>query len=354
MGGNENEQNKTEEATPFKLEQARKKGSVARGLDLGFLSAMAAFLLFLSAAGASSALKLVEFSRSRLGDFSTSNDPTQLMPMVAEGWGLVATIVLTFGAALLLIVIPVEIFQLRGLSFSTHPLKPDFKRLNPAMGFKRLFSMKMLKEALKSIIKFGIYTAVSTVAIMAAVDRVRAGIDGGREMASVLWSESLALIAMFVAAALVIAAIDQFIARREFAKQMRMSRSELTRENKEREGEPRLKAKRKQLHQEFIKQTEGLGRLAGADLIVVNPEHYAVALAYDASAMAAPEVRAKGRNRIALQMRRQAATLNIPILSDPPLARALFRSSAVGREVAPDHYRDVARLYSRLRNNDTE
>uniref|UniRef100_UPI0025EF0D89 EscU/YscU/HrcU family type III secretion system export apparatus switch protein n=1 Tax=Sphingomonas sp. TaxID=28214 RepID=UPI0025EF0D89 len=285
----------------------------------------------------------------RLGDFSASSDPSQLLPMFAQGWSLLLAIILTLGAALLLIIVPLEIFQLRGLSFSAHPLKPDFKRLNPALGFKRLFSMKMLKEAAKNIIKFAIYVAVSAVAISAAVDRVRAGLDGGREMASVLWSESLSLTAMFVAAALVIAAIDQFIARREFSKQMRMSRSELTRENKEREGEPRIKAKRKQLHAEFVKQTEGLGKLAGSDLIVVNPEHFAIALAYDASRMNAPEVRAKGRNQLALAMKRRAAMLGIPVISDPPLARVLFRSSTAGREIAADHYRDVARLYSQLR-----
>jgi len=353
MAGNESELNKSEEATPFKLEQARKKGSVARGLDLGFFSAMGAFLLFLTAAGATSSLRLVEFSRSRLGDFSASQDPTQLLPMLAQGWSLLVGIVLMLGAALLIVVVPVEIFQLRGFTFSAHPLKPDFNRLNPVLGFKRLFSMKMLKEAVKSIIKFGIYTAVTVVAISAAIDRVRIGLNGGREMASVLWSESLELLAMFVAAALVIAAIDQFIARREFAKQMRMSRSELTRENKEREGEPRIKAKRKQLHAEFIKQTEGLGKLAGADLLVVNPEHFAVALAYDPAEMNAPQVRAKARNRLALAMRREAAKLNIPVLSDPPLARALFRQSAVGHEIAADHFRDVARLYSRLRTTDS-
>lgn len=348
----ETEQNKTEEATPFKLEQARKKGSVARGLDLGFFSAMAAFLLFLSAFGVTMALRLVELTRSSLSNFGPAQDPGQLLPMIGQGWAVLSSIVVALGAALLVVVIPIEIFQLRGLRFSSHPLKPDFKRLNPAQGFKRLFSLKLLKEAIKSIIKFAIYTAVAAVAIYAAIDRLRGPSGGSRELAIDFWSESLKLIAMFVAAALVIAAIDQLIARREFAKQMRMSRSELTRENKEREGDPRIKAKRKQLHAEFLKQTEGLGKLAGSDLLVVNPEHYAVALSYDASRMNAPQIRAKARNRLALAMRREATILNIPVLSDPPLARALFRNSTLGREIAPDHYRDVARLYSRIRQQD--
>jgi flagellar biosynthetic protein FlhB len=348
----ESEQNKSEEATPFKLEQARKKGSVARGMDLGFFSAMAAFLMFLAIAGTTSAMRLIAFTRSGLSNFGSAQDPTQLLPLVSFGWGILFAIVLTIGMILLAIVLPVEIFQLRGFTFSTHPLKPDFKRINPATGFKRLFSLRTLKEAAKSIIKFGLYSAVTIVAIWSAADRLRHELGSGREFAIFLWSESLRLLAMFVAAALVIAAIDQFLARREFSKQMRMSRTEVTRENKEREGEPRIKSKRKQLHAEFIKQTEGLGKLAGSDLVVVNPEHYAVALAYDAAAMNAPHVRAKARNRLALAMRSEAAKLNIPVIADPPLARSLFRHSSPGREIGPDHFREVAQLYSRLRAHD--
>lgn len=348
----ETEQNKSEEATPFKLEQARKKGSVARGLDLGFFSTMSAFLLFLAALGSAAAIRLIEYARSNLGDFSAASDPTQLLPQISLGWDILLWVLVTLGAALLLVVVPLEIFQLRGLTFSTHPLKPDFKRLSPAQGFKRLFSLKMLKEAAKNIVKFGIYSAVTAVAVVAAVEQARSGLGGSRELAMTLWSQSLKLLAMFVAAALVIAAIDQFMARREFGKQMRMSRSELTRENKEREGEPRLKAKRKQLHAEFVKQTEGIGRLAGADLVLVNPEHFAVALAYEAATMTAPRVRAKGRNRLALAMKAEAARLGIPVVSDPPLARALFKQSSVGREIGGEHYRDVARHYSRLNARD--
>jgi flagellar biosynthetic protein FlhB len=315
---------------------------------------MAAFLLFLSAAGAAGALRLVELTRSNLSDFRASQDPTQLLPLIGQDWSVLISIVLTLGAALLIIVLPVEIFQLRGFSFRAHPLKPDFKRLNPVQGLKRLFSLKMLKEAAKNIIKFAIYTVVTAVAIASAIEDLRAGLGGSRELAMTLWSESLQLLAMFVAAALVIAAIDQFIARREFKKQMRMSRSEFTREHKEREGEPRIKAKRKQLHAEFLRQTEGLGKLAGSDLLVVNPEHYAVALAYDPAAMAAPKIRAKARNRLALAMRREAAVLNIPVIPDPPLARSLFCHSTVGSEIGPDHYRDVARLYSRIRHDPSQ
>jgi flagellar biosynthetic protein FlhB len=135
---------------------------------------------------------------------------------------------------------------------------------------------------------------------------------------------------------------------------MRMSRSEITREFKEREGEPRIKGKRKQLHAEFLKQTSGFKKLDGSDLLLVNPEHFGVALGYDPKRNGAPVVRAKARNQLALAMRKQAARFNIPVIADPPLARALFDSTDPGKEISADHYRAVAAHYSKLRHRHEE
>lgn len=346
----ESELNKSEEATPFKLEQARRKGNLARGLDLGFFSSLGAFLLLLTIAGSGIGLALVNFMRTSLGRFDNALEPTQALAQAGEGWALLLGIMAKVAAAILIVVIPLEIVQLRGISFSAFPLKPDFKRLNPAQGFKRVFSLRTLKEAAKSIIKLIVYCSISYIAIHGAWKRLQSDMGGGREFAILLWSEVIKMLALFVVAALFIAVIDQLLARREFKKQMRMSRSEVTREAKDREGEPRLKAKRKQLHAEFRKQSAGIGQLAGSDLLLVNPEHFAVALAYDGSAMAAPKVRAKGRNLIAQELKRQARNLAIPIISDPPLARALYRSAQVGEEIGGRHYREVANHYARLRS----
>lgn len=345
------EQNKSEEATPFKLARAREKGTIARGTDLGFFSALAAFLLFLTVAGTALAMKLVAIMRSNLSDFSGLDDPHLALRLVGEDSAIAFSVLVLLGITLVVVVLPFEIFQMKGLVFSAQPLKPDFSRINPAKGFKRLFSVRMLKEALKSMLKFAIYGGLAILAIRYAVGRAGFEATSAGQLSDLLWHTTLRLIALFAAAALLLAAVDQIIARREFAKQMRMSRSELTREFKEREGEPRIKAKRKQLHAEFLKQTEGVGKLAGSDLVIVNPEHFAVALSYDPSAMNAPTVRAKARNQLALAMRREAIRLNIPIIADPPLARSLFKSGAAGREIHPDHYRAVAGHYSQLRAN---
>ena len=348
------EQNKSEEATPFKLARAREKGSVARGLDLGFFATLAAFLLFLTIAGSATAARLSAMMRSNFSDIAQASDPASAAALVGQDAWLALSILVLFGLTLLVITIPVEIFQLRGLIFSAQPLKPDFSRLNPAKGFKRLFSVRTLKEALKSVFKLAVYIGITVLAVNIAIGEGTLDLSGARDFGGLLQSASMRLVALFAAAALIIAVIDQIIVRREFAKQMRMSRSELTREHKEREGEPRIKAKRKQLHGEFIKQTQGIGQLAGSDMLIVNPEHFAVALAYDPASMSAPTVRGKARNRLALEMRRQAIRLNIPVIADPPLARALFKSRKAGEQIGPDHYRDVARHYSELRARKNE
>jgi len=343
------EQNKSEEASPFKLAKAREKGSVARGHDLGFFSSLAAFLLFATVAGGMLIAKLVAVMRTDLSDFLSVSDPQAVSQVLSQNASTVVPGLVLLGITLLVIVLPVEIFQLRGLVFSGQPLKPDFNRLNPAQGFKRIFSVRTLKEAAKNILKFLIYTGLTLLAVKFVVAKSSLDAPDARQFLGLLSYAAFRLIALFAAAALALAAIDQIMARREFAKQMRMSRSELTREYKEREGEPRIKAKRKQLHGEFLKQTEGIGRLAGSDLLLVNPEHFAVALAYDAANMSAPTVRAKARNQLALAMRTEAARLAIPIIADPPLARALFKSTKSGSEIAPDQYAGVAGHYSVLR-----
>jgi flagellar biosynthetic protein FlhB len=150
---------------------------------------------------------------------------------------------------------------------------------------------------------------------------------------------------LYIALGFIFAMIDQVIVRAEFKKQMKMSRSELKREVKDREGEPRIKQKRKELHKEFSKQTGSLGDLPGSDVLIVNPQHFAVALRYDAETMDAPIVSAKGRNRFALMLKTKAARLGIPILANPPLARALYRTSDPGQPIPPQHFKSVADSY---------
>ena len=343
------EQNRSEDATPFKLRRAREKGQVARGMDLGFVGGLVALAGFLIVTGDSLVHKLSQLMRQSLTTgIDGASDPNRSTALIAAIYWPALQSILLLGGTVAIIVILLEILQLRGIIFSSHPLKPDFSRINPAKGLKRIFSLRMLKEAFKSIIKMAGYATVAALSVKAVIAMPGGAITDARSLAGVMQSSGMRLLFLFILLALFFGAIDQIIVRKEFNKQMRMSRREVTREAKEREGEPRIKQKRKQLHSEFVKQANGLGNLKGSDLLVVNPQHIAVGLAYDSKRMMAPQVTAKGRNNYALMLKREAFRLGIPIFENRPLARALFEHCEAGDQVGADHYRAIADIYLKL------
>jgi flagellar biosynthetic protein FlhB len=344
------EQNRSEEATPFKLRRAREKGQVARGMDLGFVAGMVALAAFAIVAGDRLVADLAQLMRQALAaSGSSGNDPREAVAVAAALYRPAIRPLVLLGGTIVLIVLFLEIVQLRGLVFTAHPLKPDFGRLNPAKGFKRIFSMRMLKEALKNVIKLAAYSTVTLLLLWSLVATPGRSQDGAEGLAAAMGGGAMRLLLLFILIAIFFAVIDQIIVRREFSKQMRMSRREVTRESKDREGDPRIKQKRKQLHADFAKQGNSLGALPGSDLVVVNPQHFAVALAYDPERMTAPTVKAKARNHYALAMKREAFRLGIPIFEDRPLARSLYARCEAGHEVGSGDYQGVAALYLKLR-----
>jgi flagellar biosynthetic protein FlhB len=344
------EQNKSEEATPFKLQRAREKGSVARGVDLSFFAGLLGLAGFLTIAGEVTVSRLAQMMhRALAGGIRSAGDPHEAVGLAATTYWPTLQPIILFGGTILAIVGLLEVIQLRGFVFSTQPLKPDFSRINPAKGIKRLFSVRLLKEALKSVLKMTVYTVVAVLLIRAAISDAGSAITDAGSLAQAMRSAGMRMLWVFVVLAFFFAILDQILTRGEFRKQMRMSRREVTRESKEREGDPRLKRKRKQLHAEFVKRSAGLGALPGSDMLVVNPQHVAVALAYDGSGGNAPVVRAKGRNLHALLLKRRANILGIPIFESPALARALYADCDAGREIGEDHYHAVAELYFKLR-----
>ncbi len=344
------EQNRSEEPTPFKLKRAREKGQVARGMDLGFVAGLVALAGFAIVAGEQLVAGLAQLMRQSLAAGGSSmRDPQEAAALAAALYWPAIRPLFLLGGTVVLIVLFLEILQLRGLFFSAHPLKPDFSRLNPAKGLKRIFSMRMLKEALKNVVKLAAYSTVTVLLLWSLVATPGRSQDGAEGLAAAMGGGAMRLLLIFILVAFFFAAIDQLIVRREYHKQMRMSRRELTREGKDREGDPRIKQKRKQLHAEFAKQGRSLGVLPGSDLLVVNPQHFAVALAYDPGRMTAPTVTAKARNNYALAMKREAFRLGIPIFEDRLLARSLYDGCETGREVGSADYHGVAALYIKLR-----
>lgn len=349
------EQNRSEAPTPFKLQKARERGQVPRSIELGFLGALTGLALFVGIAGYRLIGNLTQTMRRALSSgIERATDPGQATAQMGEGtWGVLQPLML-LGGTVVAVVLFLEILQLRGLIFTAKPLKPDFSRLNPAKGLKRLFSMRMLKETFKTVLKASVYAAATWFMLRDAVARYAMIAGDGERLAEAMLGAGMRLIFVYMAIAVGFVILDQILVRGEFTKQMKMSRREVTREAKEREGDPRIKAKRKQLHAEFVKQSRGAGNLPGSDLLIVNPEHFAVALRYDPETMHAPVVSAKGRNRFALALKEEAHRLGLPVLVRPALARALYRTAAPGAEIGPDRYEAVAELYIALRRRKSE
>jgi len=340
------EQNKTEEATPFKLRKAREKGQVARGMDLGFVGSLLAVTAVALVGGHAYFARLAAALRqSFLGGVETAKGPGEAMNLVQSLFWVALQPLLTLGVVILIILVTLELIQLRGFFFTTQPLKPDFQRLNPAKGLKRLFSIRMLKETLKNIFKMVVYSVAAWLVISAAVERFGPTLSDAGRLAVAMESSVMRLLFVFIGLAVFFMVIDQLLVRREYQKQMRMSRRELTRETKDREGEPRFKQKRRDIHAQMRAQTEGLGNVAGSDMLIVNPDHYAVALRYDAQTMAAPEVRAKGQGHFAQLMKRKARLLGIPMIPNIALARQLYADCPSGQPIQPQHFHAVAAIY---------
>jgi len=343
----ETEQDKSEQPTAFKLERSRKKGIVARGMDLSFLTALAALFGYSWAEGPKLANALENAGHDALISSPALTDGSLLIAMAAIFEPLARPMAFLF-AAILLIVLVFELVQ-TGFVFSAAPLKPDFSRLNPANGLKRLFSLRLLIETTKNILKLLVYGTVAYLVIRAAVEDGARQITDATRLVAAMNSAAMRLLSFVVLAAVLFMVLDQLIARGQFLKKMRMNRRELRQEHREREGEPRLKQKRKQLHREFAKASRSLRGLRKADVLVTNPEHIAIGLHYQPKVSLAPTVVALGTNALARRLKRLAFLYGIPIVENRTLARELYAKAALDRSIPETCYRAVADIYNDLR-----
>lgn len=345
----EGEQDRSEQPTRFKLQRARQKGTVARGMDLGFLTGLAAFVGFVWMAGPGLIAQLVRAAR----------DALLIGPQLAEGNSAVLVVIgllfsslakplLLMAGLILLVVLLFEMLQ-TGVVFSAQPLRPDFGRLNPAKGLKRLFTVRLLIETLKNVLKLAAYSAVGWLVIDGVLRAEIGAVTDARSLLALAGRATFRLLAAFLLVAFGFAVIDQLLVRRDFTKRMRMSRRELRREHRDREGEPRLKQKRKQLHAAFVQASQSVRGMRGADLVIANPDHIALALRYDPARMQAPTVVSRGAGHLARRLKKLAFLYGVPIVERPSLARALFRSCNIHEEIPEAFFRPVADIYNGLK-----
>jgi flagellar biosynthetic protein FlhB len=343
------EENKSEEASSYKLEQARKKGMVPKSQELGMLIGLACCGGYFWARGDLLSTQIARLSQKTLAEAATLSTGSGALITWTESliWQTFLAVAPLAGAILAgtLLATLVQI----GFLFAPSALKADLSRLNPMQGLKRIFSVQLLIEAAKACAKMLVYAVIATMAIAKIVHTLTHASMDARGIAGMLSSSALHLLSLLMLAALVFAAIDQVLVRRLFSRKMRMSRHEMKQEHRQREGDPRIKQRRKQLQRELLKRSQSMRGVRGADVLITNPTHLAVGLRYEPSRMTAPVLVAKGSGDFALRLRKLAFIYGVPVIESKQLARQLFRATNLDAEIPSQFYRDTAAVFLRIR-----
>jgi len=346
MASNDSGQEKTEEATPKRLREARKKGQVPKSKDVSTIVVLIVALAMLGIGLGWAGLQIELLMKLAFEQAGTRGglQGSQLMMVGKTALLTLAKIILPFGVTIVIAAVVVGFLQV-GAMFATDPLKPQFKKLNAIEGLKNMFKTQTLIELVKNITKI-------TIVFYLAYSTLKGDIGTMLRTVSVQPGEAVklggGLIFGFVVkvciAFLVISIIDFIVQKKQFMKQMRMTKDEVKREYKQDEGDPLIKGARKQLHREYafgdVKQ-----QVAQSDVVVANPTHVAVALKYDREEMAAPEIMVRGQRAFAEMIKEVAQENDIPILRNVPLAWALFEMEE-GAEIPEDLYEAVAEILS--------
>ncbi len=337
-------QEKTEEPTAKRVKESRDKGQIARSRDLNTMTVLvvaAGGFFFLGAGMIDGLLAIMRdhfvLDRSEVFDESAMLNGTYRA--IADGIrALVPFLLLMLFAAL------VAPLALGGWSFSMQSLAFKSEKLNPIEGMKKIFSVRGLVEMLKALAKFVLLSGALVLLLWhEAGDFLKLGsmsVEAGVAGIGNLLSWSLLLLS---ATLIFVAAIDVPFQLWDHAKQMRMTRQEIKDEHKETEGSPEVRGRVRTLQREIARRRM-MAEVPRADVVVTNPSHYAVALRYDQKTMRAPIVVASGGDLIAAQIRHVAIQYNIPILSAPPLARALFFSTEINHPIPTGLYLAVAQV----------
>lgn len=335
---------RTEQPTPRRRREAREKGQVAHSADLS--RAIALLLLYLTCrtAGAYMGGSALEVVRSGLrANLAADLTPEQALQYFTRLAPATVAVVLPIMLAAVIGAALGTLAQTR-LLVATQLLNPDLNRINPLSGLKRLFSWRGVVATLKGVVKVALVLAVAGSVIHARSDQVLAtGLLGLAQIKATLLGIALEMVSKCAALLLALGALDYAYEWWEHEKSLRMTRQELKRDLREQEGDPHVRSRRRSLQRSMLRQ--GITReLPQASVVVTNPTHYAVALRYEPLAMDAPRVVAKGQRALARRIVALARQWGIPVVQDPPVARALFAMTSVGERIPETLYQAVAEI----------
>lgn len=340
------ESQKTEEPTGQRLQKARQDGNVANSKELTtwfFLFGTAILVIFIAPYLVSALKKVLLIFL--LQPQNISFEPREL-GLFLQRRLLDVLLILAAPFTIFLVIAFVSNFVQIGWLWTFKPLQPKFSKLNPISGLKRQFSLKQFVEFAKGIFKMVLVGSVGVILLkpeFARLDTLPSS-DMTAMVDEIFKIISRLLIAV-VALLFVVTILDVIYQRFDHRKKLRMTKQEVKEEFKNTEGDPKIKGKMRQLRMQRAQQRM-MQAVPKADVVVTNPTHFAVALAYDPDGMGAPTLVAKGQDLIARKIREVAEENDVPIVENPPLARALYASVELDDEVPEEHYVAVAKVIS--------
>jgi len=342
----EDDSQKTEEPTPKKLRDAEEKGEVASSQEFKTLIMMIAALAVVWGFAGTIVNGLVPRLQSFMSrSHEISSDQSGLLEALR---GLIFEI-------FLVMMLPFSIFIVAAVlsnrsqhkfSFTAEKLKPDLKNLSLVKGAKKMFGTRIPVEFGKMVGKLG---AVGGVILLIAYPE-RARLDtimllAPMDILALIHMMAVKLMIGVIIIMIIIAAADFSYQKYQHIKKLKMTKQEVKDENKQSDGDPKVKARLRQIR--FDRHAQRMmAAVPRADVVITNPTHYAVALEYKHESMDVPVLLAKGVDEVALRIRERAEEYNIPILENPPLTRALYASVEIDQEIPPDHYKAVAEVIS--------
>jgi flagellar biosynthetic protein FlhB len=328
-------EDRTEAATPRRIEKAREEGQVAASREIISLAGLTAGLLIAWLTFDTHSVERF-FARSLM---VTRYDGAATWSAVS--WTLLYA-VMPVAAASALAAVMIAVLQ-SGFLFRVKALAPDLSRISPLAGIKRLFSLQTLVQLLKSLLKIGVFGLCVWVGVARVLPSLpQVPLRGPPALLRAILGNVGFLVAIILLAEAAIAGADVVFERFNLARKLRMSRQEVRDEHKETEGNPQVKGRLRQLARQRARRRM-MNAVPKAAVVVTNPTHYAIALAYERGSKAAPRIVAKGADEMAEKIREVARENHVPMVANPPLARALFRLE-IDTEIPPEHFKAVAEI----------
>lgn len=350
MAENQEDRNRddlSEEASPYRLEEFRRKGKVAQSREvsglIGLLATGSALYLLAPRLGADLMEYMRDLFRVDLSSKVDLADHTVLNNTFFASLKMIATLSLPVGVVGFIIGALGSYVQI-GSIFSTEPLNPDLNRINPISGLQRFLSLKQVYDGIRLIIRASVVAAVAFFLVKLKIFESPAYLL--TEPSALLHGFGRSGIAIFSSLCLVLsvfAGFDFWLQRWEYGKNVRLTKKEQKEEHKEHEGDPLIKARIRSVQREIARKRM-MEAVKKADVVVTNPTHIAIAIQYDRENMSAPKVVAKGADFLAQKIKKIATDSNVPLVENVPLARTLYKAVKVGQQVPRALYQAVAEV----------